>query len=331
MDVLSMGRARSAGALAAACGVSRRTIFRDLATLRDAGLPIRFDEERGGFLLDRQPYLQAADFTLSEALSLLALCDSADDRPAGVPFQRTARGAALKLLSILPPKLRDQLGNLGARVDVEIGPVNPEAVAEKHHDAILTAIHERHKLRIIYNSLYEDQTITTLLSPYCLHFHRRSWYVIGRSSLHRSVRTFNTARILDAQVVDSHFEIPPRFSLDRHFGQAWSMIPERNARHEVLIRFQKKVARNVREVMWHRTQRTTWHEKTATLDFEVTVDGLNEVMWWVLGYGKEAEVLQPIELRQKVSEHAEAMASLYRRKPKKMKASSAKQTILGNE
>jgi predicted DNA-binding transcriptional regulator YafY len=36
----------------------------------------------------------------------------------------------------------------------------------------------------------------------------------------------------------------------------------------------------------------------------------------VLGYGKEAEVLKPPELRQILKEHARAMAAIYRRTPR---------------
>ena len=45
--------------------------------------------------------------------------------------------------------------------------------------------------------------------------------------------------------------------------------------------------------------------------FEVTVDSLKEIVWWVLGYGAQAEVIQPRELRDEVASHAREMLSLY--------------------
>ena len=50
----------------------------------------------------------------------------------------------------------------------------------------------------------------------------------------------------------------------------------------------------------------------GSLDFHVTVSGLNEISWWVLGYGDQAEVIRPPELRRIVAGHAVRMAQHYR-------------------
>ncbi len=131
--------------------------------------------------------------------------------------------------------------------------------------------------------------------------------------MHRSVRTFNTGRILAVELVESHYDIPPRFSLERYFGGAWSMIRDPKLRHQVVIRFQPKVARNVAEVLWHPSQQLNWSDDGSVLEFRATVEGLDEITWWLLGYGKEAEVLQPPELRQILAEQTQAMAAIYRR------------------
>jgi predicted DNA-binding transcriptional regulator YafY len=316
VELLSAGRPQTAAALAEECGVSRRTLFRDLAVLRDAGLPVIFDDERHGFVLNRPSYLRPTEFTVPEALALISLAEARGQRQPRIPLQRHARSAALKLLSNLPNRLRDHIGRLADRIQIEIGPLNVAAVGERFHDDLLRAIHERQRVRICYDSFYEGHVIRTLLSPYCLHFHRRSWYVIGRSSLHRAVRTFNTGRIVALEAVDSSYDIPTRFRIDRYFGDAWSMIRDARSRHQVVVRFQPKVARNVAEVLWHRSQQLVWSSDGSSLEFRVTVEGLDEITWWVLGYGKEAEVLKPPELRRILKEHTRAMAAIYRRTPK---------------
>ena len=73
------------------------------------------------------------------------------------------------------------------------------------------------------------------------------------------------------------------------------------------IRFSRLVAQNVAEVAWHKTQQVH-HNEDDTLDFRVQVSGLGEIPWWVLGYGDQAEVLQPPQLRQIVAERAARMA-----------------------
>jgi len=78
----------------------------------------------------------------------------------------------------------------------------------------------------------------------------------------------------------------------------------------VAIRFSKMVARNVAEVAWHKTQQTEFLPD-GTLEFRATVSGLNEISWWVLGYGDQAEVLKPPGLRRLVAERAARTAEQY--------------------
>ena len=65
-----------------------------------------------------------------------------------------------------------------------------------------------------------------------------------------------------------------------------------------------------RKCMWHKTQRLESLED-GTLDFHVTVSGLNEISWWILGYGDQAEVLQPVQLREMIAAHAARLVTTY--------------------
>lgn len=310
IDLLSSGRAYDANELARLCRVSRRTLFRDIAVLRDSGLSVLFDDSRRGFRVDRPPHLRPTDFSFSEALSLLVLCDRLGGTRGGIAFQAPARSAALKLLSGLPTPIREHVGELSERHDVRLDAVNPLKGAEDFYAAVAKAAAGRRQIRITYDGYSDGKVFTTLLSPYRLFFQRRSWYVAGRSSVHRAVRTFNLGRVRKFELLDSTFEAPPRFSLDRYFGNAWSFIRDRGERQEVVVRFRPLVARNVADVVWHKTQKLTWNDD-GTLDFSVTVDGLREIVWWVLGYGKEAEVLRPEALRETIRGHVAAMAAAY--------------------
>ena len=70
------------------------------------------------------------------------------------------------------------------------------------------------------------------------------------------------------------------------------------------------VAQNVAEVSWHKTQKLAFNED-GTLDFTVSVSGLGEISWWILGYGDQAEVLEPEELRETIAQRARRMVERY--------------------
>ena len=79
--------------------------------------------------------------------------------------------------------------------------------------------------------------------------------------------------------------------------------------HHVRLRFTPKVARNVAEVQWHKSQQVTRNpDGSAIIDFRV--DGLGEITWWILGYGDQVEVLSPAALRKNVAQIARRMVEV---------------------
>lgn len=306
---LQAGRGYNAEALAVHLEVSRRTVFRDIEILREAGIPLAYDEQRQCYRIPGSCLLPATNFTPEEALALIALCHNLGDY-SQLPFFGPAAAAALKLQSSLPARLREELRTTTDAIRIQLVPNNPLGGQTTVYDQLLTAISQQRSVRIRYQSLAENNSITTRLSPYRLLFSRRSWYVIGRSSIHRATRTFNLGRIRQLTPTDDRYQIPRGFSLDRHLRNAWHLIPERRPDHQVIVRFSPRVAQNVAEVTWHKTQRLQFNPD-GTLDFHVTVSGLNEISWWILGYGDQAEVLQPPELRKILAAHAAHLVERY--------------------
>ena len=43
----------------------------------------------------------------------------------------------------------------------------------------------------------------------------------------------------------------------------------------------------------------------------MTVSGLWEISWWILGYGDQAEVLAPAKLRKMIAQRARNLADRY--------------------
>jgi proteasome accessory factor B len=167
-------------------------------------------------------------------------------------------------------------------------------------------------VRILYDDISEAEPIVTRLSPYRLLFIGRNWYVIGRSSLHRTVRTFCLNRIIQLDLLDHAYHLPRGFNLDRHLKNAWQLFPEAGIDWRIVIHFRKKVARSIAEILWHKTQQTRF-EPDGSLVLLCIVSGLDEISWWVMGYGDQAEVIDPPQLRRIVSERARKMLQYYRR------------------
>ncbi|WP_166831353.1 helix-turn-helix transcriptional regulator [Thalassoroseus pseudoceratinae] len=308
--LLQSGRPYTSTELAKESDVSQRTIFRDLQLLQRAGIVYSRDESDTGYVLQDATLLPSTDFTLAETLALLVLCNQLGDTTKGIPFQRDARSAALKLLSSLPGELRDELSELTQSISIDLGPHNTLHHAHAAYDALTMAISDGRKIHLHYGSLSSEGDIETTLSPYHLLFKNRSWYVVGYSQLHDETRIFNVGRIQKWELLAESFECPASFKIERFLGNAWALIPERGRRTRVVLRFQPMVAKNVAEVRWHKTQQIFWNDD-GTLEFQVVVDGLTEIRWWILGYGAQVEVLEPLQLRNNIRDSIEQMRQIY--------------------
>ena len=277
LQTLQNGKGQNADRLAKACGMSRRTVFRDLETLRSAGVPLEFDKQSRRYFIPSSFFLPPTNFTASEALSIIALAGQMDGQQR-LPFCEPARQAALKLESSLPGALREELRGITHSIQIRLGQVNPLPDKDAVYRQLVEAIAKRRVVKITYESLTEWDTIVTKLRPYHLLFSRRSWYVIGRSSLHKELRTFNLGRISAWKPMQQTYKIPRSFSLAGYLRNAWHLIPEPGADHNIVVRLQPLVARNVAEVVWHKTQRLRFQDD-GCLEFRAQVSGLSEVAW----------------------------------------------------
>ena len=309
LGFLRSGSGHNVEGLAKACGVCRRTVFRDIEALRAAGMPIAFDADHDRYSIPGVYFLPPINFTPAEALSLVALANEMG-RSDRLPFYEPAHAAALKLEGSLPPALRDELRVMTRAIRIHPTPVSPLTAKEGIYQQLIDARAKRRVVRIEYDSLTEWERIKTKLRPYHLLFCRHSWYVIGRSSLHSEVRTFNLSRINTVELLEKRYSVPKSFSIDRYLGNAWALTPEPGPAYDIVVKFAPLVARNVAEVKWHTTQKVEL-QSDRSLVFRAQVSGLNEIVWWILAFGDQAEVIQPERLRRLVAQRARNMVALY--------------------
>jgi predicted DNA-binding transcriptional regulator YafY len=138
----------TAAELAARFGVTMRTIYRDLAALQDAGMPIRADRGRGGgYALDKNYQLPPINFTAREAALLVALTRMASEQRL-IPFPSAIERAADKVRAALSTSAQRELLQLIGELQIVGVPALP--IATSVRDAIETAWFEGRPLRIVY-------------------------------------------------------------------------------------------------------------------------------------------------------------------------------------
>ncbi|WP_428389863.1 helix-turn-helix transcriptional regulator [Mucisphaera sp.] len=304
ITLVQSGQAKSPDHLADELDVSRRTVFRDLDLLREAGVPCYFDD--AGYKVAERFFLPPVNLTIQETLGLLLLGKSAEsmrDQPLGDP----AVAAIRKLVSAVPEPMRSACVDVMDHVSFTPSARVPGDAESHFHQQLQTCIDEHRVCILHYQPARADQPEPVEIHPYALHFAARAWYVFGYVKQHKDVRVFKLVRLTDIERTQRKFTPPKNFRVADKIGKAWMLIPEGKI-YKIELIFQPRVARNVMEVVWHPSQQQELlKDGTARLRFEV--DGLGEIAWWICGYADQARVIKPQKLRQLVADmHTRAAA-----------------------
>jgi proteasome accessory factor B len=301
--------------LAVECGTTERTIYRDLKMLEGAGIPYFFDERDKGYRVRRDFFMTPVQLTLDETLALAALAEQVGGGEQ-VPFTQAASKAIAKIRGVLPPRLRDELEKIEQHVAIKLSAASPPEAARDVHQMVRQAIASKVALRCSYESLSGEKAAKRngngalfLLHPYTLLFSQRAWYVVGFHGGRKEVRCLKLNRFTRIELTDQTFAIPKGFTLEKHLGNAWRMI-RGSSSHRVELWFDPQFAETVADTHWHRTQEIEWNDDES-ITFRCRVDGLDEIVWWVLSYGPHCVVKRPAELAGQVRALAQAVVARY--------------------
>jgi len=288
--------------LSAYCGVNRRTIYRDLMTLHDMGVPVW--ELEGRYGIDRESYLSTVRLNLNEAIALFfasrLLAHHSDEHN---PHVISALG---KLAASLPDAT---ISSHIARAADAIRTRPVRAAYIRVIEAVTRAWADRRRLEISYRASNGEVTQRTIC-PYFLEVARREpgAYVIAYDDLRGALRTFKIERIVSAELTESTYTIPDNFDPYEQLSAAWSVMQE--AEVEVRLRFSRAVTSRVKENVWHQSQQL-YDLPDGECELVMRVSGTREVSTWVLGWGSDVEVLAPQSLRDEVRDHARRILARY--------------------
>ena len=311
---------------------SKRTIYRDIQALGEAGVPVVSLPGRG-YSLMKGYFLPPLSFTTDEATMLLLGSDLMA-QSFDAQYRSAALAASRKIEGVLPEKLREEVRSLQDSIRfVTTNAMEQPGETEKLLQ-LRRAILQRSTIRFRYFTRHPSSTAETeddpgvpYLSsrqgshhgtspaltvsaqstreadPYGLVHFLNAWHVIAYCHLRQGLRNFRLDRIDDLVLLPKTFQRPANFKM----GES-----KADQQRSVLIRalFDKEVARWVRE---YRSYYMTCEEETP--------DGLlvtlkphqeSEVLQWLLSWGSHVRVLEPEPLRQRIAEEAQGMLRNHR-------------------
>jgi proteasome accessory factor B len=284
--------------LAELCAVSRRTIYRDLATLEVAGIAVVYHPDRQGYELVGQGLLPPMQLDEQESLALVlqSRLDPAED-PFGL--LSPAHTGLDKVIQSLPDELRRRVHLLSELITGDPTPWELPVDRRVVYEAIWLAARQCRRMRLWYREDSLGSLLTTKFSLYRLARIDGCWSVLGRSTLHRQVCLFRIPWIQRVDVTDEPYSIPPRFRLER-----WLARTRRQAARAVHLRFTPRVAPLVHDAP-ARPGQVLSRSPGGALDVYLDVPLTDEILRWILGFGDQVEVIEPATLRRAVRDQAE--------------------------
>jgi predicted DNA-binding transcriptional regulator YafY len=295
-------------------GCAVRTVWRDLRVLQEVGFPI-YDERDGhrglwkvepGFV-HRLP----VPLALPEIVALLAIHDLLDLGGAG-PFGPALTSAFQKIRALLAPRALDLIDRMRAHIGARSVGAKLGLGAADHLAAVQQALVDHRTLHMRYYSQSRDLETDRRVDPYHLTLFSGGLYLVGWCHLRRDIRIFAVERIRALTVRPEAFTRPVDFDAEAYLRGAWGIV--RGELVAVRVVFSRAAAPHVRGRLWHASQ--VFHELPGgRLELRLHVADTLEVRRWLLGFGGEVDVLEPLALREAIRREAERLALALARKP----------------
>ena len=298
--------------LAEMCGVTTRTIRRDLDALQEAGFPL-FDQKADGgvfWKLSGQPFKMLAEtgFSLSE-LCAFYFSRTIFECLAGAPFAADLKSGFEKLAGVLTPRMRLFLDKLPTVLVAKDEPtIRQQSGAQKPPlGTLVEATLSHRRVKMTYHSFSSGRTKEYVVEPYRLAYGQGGLYLFAFVPEYVQMRTFAVARIKKFSMLEERFS-PVQTLSDKPFKNSLGINSGKP--ESVEIAFAPAAAPYIREREWHASQRIRERsDGSILLSLKVCADWA--LQSWVLSFGPMARVEKPAAFAERILEEIEGAREQY--------------------
>lgn len=293
--------------------VSVRTIYRDLEALSAAGVPVFAESGPGGgcTLVDGyRTRLTGLTADEAEALALAGLPSAAADLGLGTVLA----AAQLKMDAALPPELRRRAVRVRERFHLDAPGWFARDDTAPHLATLARAVWEERRVDIRYVRV--EKTVHRTVDPLGLVLKGGRWYLVAGAGPDHAPRTYRASRIRSAKLRDDRATRPDDFELAAFWGASAEQFARSMLRHEVRARIRTE-----------RLGALCGTLEPAAAEMAIASAGEPDDDGWVavvvptesfdyahhdlLRLGPDVEVLEPVDLRNRIAATAQATADRY--------------------
>ncbi|MBL7931378.1 MAG: YafY family transcriptional regulator [Bacteroidia bacterium] len=267
-------------------GISLRTVYRDLKTLEESGVPI-VGEAGIGYSLMSGYRLPPVMFTREEATSLL-VAEKIVEKYTDKKNAENYNSALFKVKAVLKEGEKEYLDSLNQSVVILQHSFHAASTADiPSMQTVLQAINEKTSLDIKYQNAYEDTVVSRNIEPLGLFMQNNNWHLIAFCNLKNDYRDFRLDRIKDLNISAQKIsrEHP---SINTYLSE----VSKKNHLNKVVIAVDKMVAKYLV------TQKYLYgfvseKENDTRVEMTFLTESLETFARWFLMFGSHATIIEP--------------------------------------
>ncbi len=302
-------RAMAAEDLMARLEISRATLKRDIAKLRDQlHVPIEYDRDAGGYTLSQghtDSELPGLWFNQEELLALITVQQLLEQLEPGL------LGSKLKPLKERLSQLMTKHGLSSQDISrrIRIMHAGKRVVPAQSFEVVAAAALARKRLKIWHFSRQNGQTTEREVSPQRLVHYRDNWYLDAWCHLRDDLRSFSIDAISRLEILTTAAKDVSDKTIEQSVSAGYGIF-NGALKAWATLKFTPERARWVTKEVWHPQQETrTETDGSLVLSFPYSDD--RELVGDILRFGADVEVVGPAGLRSKVQKQFLAAAARY--------------------
>jgi predicted DNA-binding transcriptional regulator YafY len=298
--------------------VSVRTVYRDIESLSEAGVPVYGDAgPDGGYRLlggyrTRLNGLTAAE---AEALSLAGMPRAAGELGLGTVLA----SAQLKLQAALPAELRDRTAAISERFLLDAPGWYHDGDTSPHLAAVAGAVWNQHRILVRYRRWRAPTGVTRTLEPHGIVLKAGKWYLVARNAAGEpggAMRTYRINHILRLADTGERFTRADGFELAAFWASSVAGFRSGLWQGEATIRLSPHGRDRMTEMMSQAVisaagRTASAPDRDGWITAVVPIESLIHAHQDFLRLGADVEVLAPAELRERLAETARSLAAIY--------------------
>jgi predicted DNA-binding transcriptional regulator YafY len=280
--------------------ISLRTVYRDVRTLEEAGIPIIGEAGVGYSIMDGYR-LPPVMFTKEEATAFLT-AEKFMEKLTDSTTEETYKAAMYKVRAVLRTADKDFLEQIDQRIEViRRRRVSPERPNDQSIQSILKGISEKRVLALQYFANHSQQHTKRTVEPVGIFFADNYWHLIAWCRLRGDYRDFRIDRIQSLDMTDTVFK-EQHPTLKEYLGK----VGKENDLQTIIIRMEKYVIPYINEQKYYMGF-VSEIDLGDHVEMTFLTSYIESFAHWYMMFGYKAQIISNDQLRARVSEMVDVM------------------------